>query len=322
MVRAEGVAVVCAALVLLSIAPCCAWRFSRRAALLVLLLQGGGAWWWIRRRMVDWILLRVGWTRAPHLVSTASEVFGVTGLGARYCLRAIAPGRCRACYSDCDCPRLLVVYLHGTASTIASAPAVFRRMLVGAPPALRDSCRVVCLAPEYPGYCDRSHGIIEPTVFDTVESVVNTIEHVSGKFPGHDLVLVGESLGAAVALSICARLSLGYSIARVVLVSPLTSARSLAADFVGSFLARCVPAHVLNGLDEIPHIRASTGTRFHVVCGSHDRLIHPRHSRAIRDELGRCGFKVDAQIVRNGTHATTCPDALGHVICEDMECTC
>ncbi len=181
-----------------------------------------------------------------------------------------------------------VVYMHGNGSDLASVSPLA---------ALFASRGLGFAAVEYPGYGPASGQRI--TQGAIVESARDGLDHLlGGGLPVTDIVLVGESLGSAVAARLAADGALAASgdraragaddrggepsggSGRLVLVSPFTSMTAMVRQVVRVFPRRLVPDRW-----ETDRLAARIEVPTLLVHGSRDALVPPSMSEALAEQI-------------------------------------
>ncbi|MEZ5324848.1 MAG: alpha/beta fold hydrolase [Verrucomicrobiales bacterium] len=152
---------------------------------------------------------------------------------------------------------------------------------------------------DYPGYgfsegCP-SPSSIRDSIDDLVRTLISRFDLSEAEFCSR-LGVVGHSLGAAIAMDTAAR----YGAKRVILVSPFTTMKSLAAMIVGSLPSRLLRHHYDN-IASIAKWRADRGDDAHVFIfhGLEDELIPLSMAEELADRFPDC---VTLQVVEGGDH--------------------
>lgn len=134
------------------------------------------------------------------------------------------------------------------------------------------------LLAEYPGYGPRSG---EPREQVIVDDAVATIEQAYRQF-GAPILIVGESLGAAVAAAAAAQTS--ASIAGLLLITPWDRLESIASHHYPWLPVKWM---LRESHDSVEHLR-----RFDkpvtIVIAENDRVVPPRYGRALAGSLAGC----------------------------------
>ena len=231
----------------------------------------------------------------PHLLS--AQVFGHPGLrdlaGGGGALDYVSRGNPQTAFIDADpenAPERIWLFFGGNGALAL------------------DWLPVTTFAPEsadafvlmdYPGYgfskgrpCPIS---IRASVDDLVASLCSKFGFAADEFSGR-LGVIGHSLGAAVAMDTAAR----YGVRRVVLVSPFTTMKAMAARTVGTVFARGLRHHY----DNIRSIESWQSTGAHpraieIFHGSNDELIPLSMAQEL---VSRFSKSIDLQVVQGADH--------------------
>mmetsp|Transcript_114957 Transcript_114957/g.215149 ORF Transcript_114957/g.215149 Transcript_114957/m.215149 type:complete len:545 (-) Transcript_114957:71-1705(-) len=170
-------------------------------------------------------------------------------------------GKCRAgdCIPAlmlrCNAARYLILYLHSNGEDIGLAYSFGY--------GLRMVLEVHVLLLEYPGYGISPGECSEETIWNAAVAALRFIVEIL-KWPIEDVIIMGRSLGAAVAM----RLACAYACHGLILIAPFLSLVDAAAQYVG-ILAPVLVGNAFCNREHIMHVRAPTL----VIHGQNDRLI-------------------------------------------------
>lgn len=155
----------------------------------------------------------------------------------------------------CNAARYLILYLHSNGEDIGLAYSFGY--------GLRMVLEVHVLLLEYPGYGISPGECSEETIWNAAVAALRFIVEIL-KWPMEDVIIMGRSLGAAVAM----RLARAYSCHGLILIAPFLSLVDAAAQYVG-VLAPILVGNAFCNREHIMHVRAPTL----VIHGQNDRLI-------------------------------------------------
>jgi pimeloyl-ACP methyl ester carboxylesterase len=167
----------------------------------------------------------------------------------------------------------VLLYLHGNGENLATME---RRGTIGRLGGL-DAAAWVAL--DYPGY-GRSSG--EPSEAALIDAAERALGWIGGRYPGHPVVVVGRSLGAAVAVGLAARGS--DRIMGLVLFSPFSTLEDVAARIYPRWLVRLLVADRYPSVALAPRV----GAPAYVVHGERDELVPIDQGRRLCQRLPRC----------------------------------
>lgn len=169
--------------------------------------------------------------------------------------------------------RGIAVWLHGNAGT-ALDREIFAR-------AARTRGYRLVLA-EYPGYGVRSGSPSETTLVSDALALVHALRQ---KYPGEALTLVGESLGSGVAAQVAAELAAnpqaGGPAQRVVLLTPFSSMRAVAARAMPLLPARYLVRDTFDSLSVVSQIPGPMA----VLIATEDELVGAADGRILAQAI-------------------------------------
>lgn len=179
------------------------------------------------------------------------------------------PGDCLpACLLKCSHARYLMIYLHSNAEDIGTARhfGMGVRMLLG----------MHVLLVEYPGYGIAPGNPSECTEHSLWQATVNAFKFASEvlKWPTEDIIVMGRSLGAALAI----RLACSYSFHGLILVSPFLSLAEAVGEYIG-MIAPMVVGNLYRNCDLISKVHLPTL----VIHALNDKLVPCRQGQKLYD---------------------------------------
>ena len=151
-------------------------------------------------------------------------------------------------------PQKVIVVFHGNTGQAAD------RIYIGRE--LADQNSVVLLA-EYPGYGERPGS---PSYKSLIESALENITFLNENFPDLPVILVGESLGSSVAIEAATHVP----VSGLVLVSPFTSLRDVAALQLPPLPLQWLVTDPFDSQAALPRLK---DTPLLVIHGKNDSLI-------------------------------------------------
>lgn len=197
-----------------------------------------------------------------------------------------SPGDCLpAVLLKCSHARYLMIYLHSNAEDIGTARhfGMGVRMLLG----------MHVLLVEYPGYGIAPGSPSECTEKSLWQATVNAFKFATEvlRWPTEDIIVMGRSLGAALAI----RLACSYSFHGLILVSPFLSLAEAVGEYVG-MIAPMLVGNLYRNCDLIPNVHLPT------------LVIH-----ALNDKLVPCrqGQKL-YELCPHERKLLVCPATMGH----------
>jgi len=166
----------------------------------------------------------------------------------------------------CNHARYLLIYLHSNAEDIGTARhfGMGVRMLLG----------MHVLLVEYPGYGVAPGSASDCTENTLWQATVNAFRFVSEvlKWPAEDIIVMGRSLGAALAI----RLACSYSFHGLILVSPFLSLAEAVGEYVGA-IAPMLVGNIYRNCDLISKVHLPTL----VIHALNDRLVPCRQGQKL-----------------------------------------
>lgn len=196
------------------------------------------------------------------------------------------PGDCLpAVLLKCNHARYLMIYLHSNAEDIGTARhfGMGVRMLLG----------MHVLLVEYPGYGVAPGNCTDCSEKTLWQATVNAFKFVSEvlKWPAEDIIVMGRSLGAALAI----RLACNYHFHGLILVSPFLSLAEAVGEYVGA-IAPMLVGNLYRNCDLIAKVHLPT------------LVIH-----ALNDKLVPCrqGQKL-YEMCPHERKLLVCPPTMGH----------
>ena len=162
----------------------------------------------------------------------------------------------------------LLLYFHANAEDLGSSCHFLKQLvkMTGVP----------AFASEYPGYSVYPGVPSEEQIFEDSEHVFKFVSEML-RIPAERILVVGRSLGTAVASHVCTK----FKAHSLVLLSPLASTGQVAAQNYGALLKVLIKDR-FNNLEMAPLVQCPTL----IIHGGKDDIIHPAQSEAIKSSLG------------------------------------
>lgn len=161
----------------------------------------------------------------------------------------------------------LILYFHANAEDIVLGINFLK--------ALMKSTGLSVFSMEYPGYSMYPGSPSENQIFEDSEAVFEFVQQTL-KIPSSSILVLGRSLGTAVASHVCTKV-VAQSL---VLLSPLASIGHVAQDSYGA-IAKALIKDGFSNVSMAPNVRCPTL----IVHGEKDDIILPSHSQDIKSKL-------------------------------------
>ncbi len=169
----------------------------------------------------------------------------------------------------------MLLYFHGNGENLETM------RLTGLCQLLKSLAGTVLMI-DYPGY-GRSTG--KPSEENLIQAGEVAADYLLGRFPDRPLVIVGWSLGAAVAVQVAARRR--EQVRGVILMSPWSSLPEVAAEHYPAWLVRLVVKEKYDSVEAARQVDCPTL----ILHGGADAIIPPTQGRAVADALPRSEFR-------------------------------
>ena len=132
------------------------------------------------------------------------------------------------------------------------------------------------VAVEYPGY-GRSEGV--PSEKTLTQAAFKSYEFISDEFKKSKIILMGRSLGAAVAFQLAKRLTEnGHRYSGLILISPWVSLTSIANQYYSSWLVNTLLTDRYNSMETIKTIKVESL----LIHGKDDNIIPFTHAERLK----------------------------------------